>query len=218
MMNTLEVVRAGAGSGKTTDLCQTVANAVAVGLDPARILATTFTRKAAAELKGRIQAKLLSGSGDRGAAHNQADRLELAAIGTVHSVAHQLLARYAIDLGLSPRLEVITEHGSDQALRDLLGAIPLETWQPLAEMAERLGISELHQQILKLLSSKRGNRVDDDTFIKHMAAGAERVCELLAPNDLLSEIPPASRLYELAEEALKNIDQKADLQKNTEAA
>ena len=63
MTNVLEVVRAGAGSGKTTDLCDTVAKAVAAGLDPARILATTFTKKAAAELKGRVQAKLLDESG-----------------------------------------------------------------------------------------------------------------------------------------------------------
>ena len=54
-MKSLELVRAGAGSGKTTDLCQTVADAVSDDLDPARILATTFTKKAAAELKGRIQ-------------------------------------------------------------------------------------------------------------------------------------------------------------------
>ena len=83
MTNILEVVRAGAGSGKTFDLCNTVAAAVADGLDPARILATTFTKKAAAELKGRVQAKLLEGKG-----HAHADRLELAAIGTVHGVAH----------------------------------------------------------------------------------------------------------------------------------
>ena len=38
----LEVVRAGAGAGKTYDLCQTVAEAVEKGLDPARILATTL--------------------------------------------------------------------------------------------------------------------------------------------------------------------------------
>ena len=44
MTNVLEVVRAGAGSGKTTDLCDTVAKAVAAGLDPARILATTFKK------------------------------------------------------------------------------------------------------------------------------------------------------------------------------
>ena len=55
MMTKLEVVRAGAGSGKTTDLCQTVADAVVDGLDPARILATTFTKKAAAELKERLK-------------------------------------------------------------------------------------------------------------------------------------------------------------------
>ena len=91
MTNILEVVRAGAGSGKTTDLCDTVAKAVASGLDPARILATTFTRKAAAELKGRVQARLLEDSG-----HSHADRLDLAAIGTVHSVAHHLLRRYSI--------------------------------------------------------------------------------------------------------------------------
>ncbi len=44
-MHTLELVRAGAGSGKTTDLCQTVVDAVAEGLDPARILATTSRKK-----------------------------------------------------------------------------------------------------------------------------------------------------------------------------
>jgi ATP-dependent exoDNAse (exonuclease V) beta subunit len=57
-MSLLEIVRAGAGSGKTTDLCETVSAAVIAGLDPSRILATTFTKKAAAELKGRIQAQL----------------------------------------------------------------------------------------------------------------------------------------------------------------
>ena len=55
MNDTLELIRAGAGSGKTYNLCETVAEAVNQGLDPARIMATTFTKKAAAELKGRIQ-------------------------------------------------------------------------------------------------------------------------------------------------------------------
>ena len=57
MSGALELIRAGAGSGKTYDLCETVAAAVRQGLDPARIMATTFTKKAAAELKGRIQGK-----------------------------------------------------------------------------------------------------------------------------------------------------------------
>ncbi|MDB5346031.1 MAG: UvrD/REP helicase [Schlesneria sp.] len=219
MKHSLEVVRAGAGSGKTTDLCQTVADAVANGLDPARILATTFTKKAAAELKGRIQAKLLSGDGGRAAARRHADRLELAAIGTVHSVALQLLARYAIELGLSPRLEVITEHGSDRALRDLLGAIPLDRWQLLADHAERLGITDFDKKSLALLAAKRGNRISDAGFRDQMAASAERVCQLLALQGVTETDTPADLLVELAKEALEKINTLTnDTYKNTKTA
>ena len=205
-MSQLEVVRAGAGSGKTTDLCQTVADAVAGGLDPARVLATTFTKKAAAELKGRIQAKLLAGNDGRVASQQHADRLELAAIGTVHSVAHQMLSRYAIELGLSPRLEVITEEASDRALSDLLGAIPAEAWQPLADGAERLGINDLHRRILGLLAAKRGNRINDDDFTAQMNTGADRVCQMLAPDGVAAAEMPLNQLYDLAEAALAGID------------
>ena len=219
MNKTLELVRAGAGSGKTTDLCRTVAKAVAGGLDPARVLATTFTKKAAAELKGRIQAELLAGTGGRAAAHRHADRLELAAIGTVHSVAHQLLSRYAIEMGLSPRLEVVTELASERALGDLLGAIPLSAWQPLADCADRLGINDLHLRILSLLASKRGNRISDADFMSQLAASADRVSELLAPDGAAGSETSISQLHDLAEEALKNIDALTnDTQKNTNAA
>ena len=218
-MKSLELVRAGAGSGKTTDLCQTVADAVSGGLDPARILATTFTKKAAAELKGRIQAQLLSATDGQGAAHRNADRLELAAIGTVHGVAHQLLSRYAIEMGLSPRLEVVTERASDRALSDLLGSIPLSAWQPLADCAERLGITDLHRRILNLLAAKRGNAISDDDFKTNMSASADRVCSLLVPSGDAGVETPISLLHDLAEEALTNIDALVnDTQKNTNAA
>ena len=218
-MQSLELVRAGAGSGKTTDLCQTVADAVSNGLDPARILATTFTKKAAAELKGRIQAQLLSATEGQAAAHRNADRLELAAIGTVHSVAHQLLSRYAIEMGLSPRLEVITEVSSDRALSDLLGNIPLSAWQPFADCAERLGITDLHRRILNLLAAKRGNVISDDDFTAQMTVSADRVCELLAPSGVSGVETPISELHDLAEQALTNIDALVnDTQKNTNTA
>jgi len=218
-MQSLELVRAGAGSGKTTDLCQTVADAVSKGLDPARILATTFTKKAAAELKGRIQAQLLSATDGQAAAHRNADRLELAAIGTVHSVAHQLLSRYAIEMGLSPRLEVITEVASDRALSDLLGRIPLSAWQPFADCAERLGVTDLHRRILNLLAAKRGNVISDDDFTAQMTVSADRVCELLAPSGVSGVETPISELHDLAEQALTNIDALVnDTQKNTNAA
>jgi ATP-dependent exoDNAse (exonuclease V) beta subunit len=219
MTGALEVVRAGAGSGKTTDLCQTVADAVVAGLDPARILATTFTKKAAAELKSRIQSKLLTSGGDAQLAHRQADRLELAAIGTVHSVAHQLLRRYAIELGLSPRLEVIEEAGADRVLRELLGSITLDAWQPLVELAQRLDVDELPKHFLNLLAIKRGNCISDRDFLAHMSASAEQVCQLLSPAGPVAEGPPHDRLRELAAEALARLEALVeDQQKNTNDA
>ena len=200
MTNILEVVRAGAGSGKTTDLCDTVAKAVASGLDPARILATTFTRKAAAELKGRVQARLLEDSG-----HSHADRLELAAIGTVHSVAHHLLRRYSIELGLSPRLEVF-EQGAEKVLSDLLATIPVTRWDALSQHADRLGVTNLPVQILSLLSAKRGNRIANERFGAQLAASTQRVCALLAPNGPAANALPVSHLQSLAEAALAQLE------------
>lgn len=206
-MSLLEIVRAGAGSGKTTDLCETVAAAVIAGLDPSRILATTFTKKAAAELKGRIQAQLLRGAnGNPAAAYQRADRLELAAIGTVHSVAHQLLSRYSIELGLSPRLEVITETAAKRALNELLGTMPVDTWRDLNVRAERLAATDLQDRILALLSAKRGNRIDDDRFRQDMSRSADRVCELLAPQGVTSTASPMSLLIQLIEQALSGLE------------
>ncbi len=202
-MSLLEIVRAGAGSGKTTDLCETVATAVIGGLDPSRILATTFTKKAAAELKGRIQARLLCGAdGNPAVAHRWADRLELAAIGTVHSVAHQLLSRYAIELGLSPRLEVITEVAGKRALNELLGTMPIDSWRDLNVKAERLAATDLQERILRLLAAKRGNRIDDERFRQDMASSADRVCVLLAPQGVAATPNSASLLTQLVEQAL----------------
>jgi ATP-dependent exoDNAse (exonuclease V) beta subunit len=218
MKSTLELVRAGAGSGKTTDLCKTVAEAVAKGLDPARLLATTFTKKAAAELKGRIQTKLLSRDGERIAGNRNAERLELAAIGTVHSVAHQLLSRYAIEMGLSPRLEVMTEEAGIRALGELLGAMPMADRKLLADLAERLGVDDIDQRIRLLLNAKRGNRISDSDFARQMAESAERVCALLAPEGAAAEEAPANRLRELAGEALTEIDKLNDTTGTTDKA
>ena len=205
-MSILEIVRAGAGSGKTTNLCETVSMAVITGLDPSRILATTFTKKAAAELKGRIQKQLLSiTNGNPNAAHQRADRLELAVIGTVHSVAHQLLRRYSIELGLSPRLEVITETTSKRALDELLGAIPIDTWRELNLNAGRLAATDLQNRILALLASKRGNRIADERFRSDMARSADRVCVLLAPQGPAAMANPSSLLIELVEQALDGL-------------
>ena len=176
-MGTLKLYSAGAGSGKTYTLCDVVATAIRQGTDPARILATTFTRKAAAELKGRIQARLLADPAlsqpDRLA---KAERLELALIGTVHGIGLQLLARYALPLGLSPRLAVLEEAGSEQALRALFGQLDPAPWLSLASITRRFGLGNPQDLVVDLLDAKRGNRIDDAAFQVQMQDSAERLC------------------------------------------
>jgi len=201
MTKTLELVRAGAGAGKTYDLCETVAQAVAEGLDPARILATTYTKKAAAELKGRVQAKLRGMDASSSSQFDASDRFELAAIGTVHSVAHQLLSRYAIEMGLSPRLEVIMEDAAEDALSSLVGNASSSDSEMFGEYSKRLGITEPHKLILELLSAVRGNRISDDLFREQMQVSADRVCEIIAPQGTSDNVCTADELLAIAEQA-----------------
>ncbi len=210
-MPSLEVITASAGAGKTTDLCENVGDAVVGGLDPARILATTFTRKAAAELKGRIQAKILS--------HPEltppqrlefAERLELAAIGTVHSVGHRLATRYAIPLGLSPRIEVLEEEGSQRNLRDLLRTMDTSSWDELSAISYQFSLTEMHKLVLALLDAKRSNRISNDAFRQQMLDSCQRLSEILHAQGPTASGIGFEGLYAAAETALRCIESKTD--------
>lgn len=86
---------AGAGSGKTRVLTTRIANLVSAhGVEPDEILALTFTRKAAEEMRDRLADVLGT---------EAADRLTL---GTFHSVGVQILREYGSLLGLSSKFGI----------------------------------------------------------------------------------------------------------------
>ena len=98
-------VRAGAGSGKTRVLVERFLAAVREdGVAVDRILAITFTEKAAAELRSRVRERLLA-AGDREAAR----AAESAAISTIHGFCSRLLRAHALDAGLDPDFRVLDE-------------------------------------------------------------------------------------------------------------
>ena len=138
-MNPVEFVSAGAGSGKTYRLTQIVSAALVDGSARAPgILATTFTIKAAAELRERARAKLLeSGRVDLASAVGQAS------IGTVNSVCGQLLSRFCFEAGLSPDQVVLDKPQADQLLKATLDSVLNEDQrEELIEIGRRLAFDD----------------------------------------------------------------------------
>ncbi|MCA9043600.1 MAG: UvrD-helicase domain-containing protein, partial [Planctomycetaceae bacterium] len=102
------LIIAGAGTGKTTTLAHRVAALVARGVDPARMLLLTFTRRASAELLRRAQGivKEFNDASDSTEGENQTGaQVSGAALnrvwgGTFHSVAARLLRRFGKLIGV----------------------------------------------------------------------------------------------------------------------
>ena len=120
-MNGIHLISASAGSGKTHRLVDELERAITRPDDPVRpeaIIATTFTVKAAAELRERVRSRLLE------LGHvEQAQRLGAARMGTVNSVCAQLVTEFAFELGVSPECRVLDETESERALEHALSDI-----------------------------------------------------------------------------------------------
>jgi ATP-dependent helicase/nuclease subunit A len=112
-MSRIEIISASAGSGKTYRLAEVLENAVKTGqARPEAVIATTFTNKAAAELRERVRRRLL----EAGRPREDAERLNAALMGTVNSVCNRLVSDFAFHLGLSPELSVLDEDMAKKAM------------------------------------------------------------------------------------------------------
>ena len=93
-------VEASAGTGKTTELVNEIANAIALGVPVERIVAVTFTHQAAGEMKLRVRQKL---EGVRTAGTVTAlQHLDRAFIGTIHSFCATLLRQRPVEARVDP--------------------------------------------------------------------------------------------------------------------
>ncbi|HRI69522.1 MAG TPA: UvrD-helicase domain-containing protein [Polyangium sp.] len=132
MKGRIDIIAASAGSGKTTRLARELESAVVEqGIAPDRIVAMTFTRKAAAELVGRGRDALL-----RKGRADDAELFGAARIGTVNAVAGMLVSEFAFEAGVSPELIVLDEPRAADAFRRSLGEVvtsdDLDEWARLS--------------------------------------------------------------------------------------
>ncbi len=118
------LILAGPGSGKTRVITHRIAFMIEQGIDPAGIVALTFTNKAAGEMRSRLER--IVGKND-------------VWLGTFHSFCVRLLRRYARLVGLTENFSI---YDSDDALKALSNAVDEAKFElthiPLAKLANRI--------------------------------------------------------------------------------
>lgn len=118
------LVLAGAGSGKTRVLVHRIAWLLTVeNCSPYSVMAVTFTNKAAAEMRHRIDQLLGTGQGGMW-------------IGTFHGLAHRLLRAHHLDAGLPQDFQILDSEDQLRLLKRLVKALNLDEkqWPPRQAM------------------------------------------------------------------------------------
>lgn len=183
---------AGAGSGKTRVLTSRIVHMIEHhGVDPASILAVTFTNKAAGEMRNRIRKML-------------AEEPAGMWMGTFHSIGARLLRRHASRMGWGPNFSI---HDSDQQLREVKRAmerlnISPKRWHP---EAVRSAISAAKNQLVNpeeyaRLAADAFTLVVADVYPQYQTALKEQNAFdfddlLVKPVELFQQIPEILALY-----------------------
>jgi DNA helicase-2/ATP-dependent DNA helicase PcrA len=113
------LIVAGAGTGKTDTLAHRVAHLVIHGVDPARIMMLTFTRRAATEMRRRAYELAKSTLNETFGGVSQSILQRMSWAGTFHSVGNRLLRHYARHLKIDPQFSVL-DRGDSADLIDTL--------------------------------------------------------------------------------------------------
>jgi ATP-dependent helicase/nuclease subunit A len=154
-------VVAGPGSGKTTVLIERFGWLVEErGIDPARILAITFTEKAATEIKARLIKRFHAKPELR-------ESIERAWVSTIHGFCARLLRENAIEAGLPPDFTVLDQPAAErmarEAAEEALDAMFVERADQMRLLFEALDLStddlgrkpDLAQSLLDVYESMR---------------------------------------------------------------
>jgi len=180
--SSITFISAGAGSGKTYQLTELLLKRLrARSAEPAGVLATTFTNKAAKELRERVQTDLL-----KAGEHAYAQAMGQARIGTVNSVCGTLVSRFAFELGLPPVLEVLDEIAAKALIAESIDvAIDVPRMAEIGEVARQLDLdaADWQSELGELIQNARANGLEGAALRAMAGKNAD---------DLLAQFPPAT--------------------------
>lgn len=160
------LVIAGAGTGKTMVITKRILHLILnKGVAPERILALTFTDKAAREMEERVDKELPYG-------------MTGTAISTFHSFCADLVKRHAFVLGISPQARIMTTADEVALLRRNLDALPANLYKPGKNPVEFL------RNLAKFISTAREEHVAPSALIDHATARLEEAKETADEADI----------------------------------
>jgi len=118
-MKKIHIITASAGSGKTYRLAELMEQRISSGrVRPEALIATTFTRKAAAELQERVRQRLIQQNRS-----TEANRLQAARMGTINAICAKLVMAFAFEEGVYPDVGVLDEEAAHRELRRAISRI-----------------------------------------------------------------------------------------------
>ncbi len=181
MKTNITFISASAGSGKTHRITEVIEDQLSKGLcRPGGLVATTYTVRAAQELRERVRRRLYNSG------HSAlAERLNESLMGTIHGVCGQLLERFAFEAGISPQIEILSEEDAASLLVQAIEtAVDFKTLNQLQRLADILGQKNTQtfeylwkRQVRALLDVARANDFPPASL---GSMGKQSVDELLA--------------------------------------
>lgn len=203
------------GSGKTRCLTERYVRAVLDdGILPSQILAISFTRASAAEMKQRIAGRFL----DLGRSDFAAE-VDASPIQTFHSFAESLLRANSINLGISPGFEILDEGMKKSWLRQSVSEVltyiyrkespsleRIRGWAHFVPWRRRNEFVETH--LLKLVDLLFGGDRSIDWYETSYSSAEETVRQWLAAggDTALAEDRSSTDLRSAAEERFPSLD------------
>jgi len=168
-------VVAGPGSGKTTVLVEYFRRLVEGGMDPLRILAITFTEKAAANMREKLAETFREDAGFRA-------MLERAWVSTVHGFCMRLLKENPVFAGVDPKFRVADANESWRMQQAAMAsAIEVEFGErpaAVGRLIRGLCSSKFEEAVLAAYDAMRGagTRVEDlETMPPPKGVGPEEI-------------------------------------------
>ena len=172
-MKNITFINAGAGSGKTFRLTEDLFKIIDSKKCKAHeVLVTTFTKKAAEEIKIKARENLL----EKGLA-NEANELQNAYIGTIHSVGSQIIKKFWHYIGFPKEIRVMDDDDTSFYFNQAISSVPTKEelieiqdinfrFNPTGGTYNQYDANKWQGDLLKIINLSRDNYITDFTSSK----------------------------------------------------